>query len=149
MEANTRASLANLIQLLPIAPQPNTNSPPNGEPKLPSLLLHIDEVQTMQVHLLHDDKRRTNYSAFTRVVDSFKDQPTLAIFSSTASRLYELAPPRSVHESDRVIAHDTIPLPTWELPFDANLGEAGIEKGSLTLEEITSIAHVVRFGRPL
>jgi hypothetical protein len=115
---------------------------------MPTLLLHIDEVQSAQIPLISDVKHRTNYSALTRAIDSFKREPLLAVFTSTASRLYELAPPRMV-PSDRVMAHDRIPLPFWELPFDVNVGPTGISRGSLTLEDITSISHIVKFGRPL
>jgi len=103
----------------------------------------------MQVALLRDDKRRTNYSAFTRTIDSFKTEPALAVFTSTASRLYELAPPRSMHPSDRVVANDTIPVPFWEVPFDVHARETVMPADMLTLEETTTIAHLVKFGRPL
>jgi hypothetical protein len=73
--------------------------------------------------------------------------PLLAVFTSTASRLYELAPPQLVRSSDRVVENDVIPLPFWELPFDVNIGMIG--RGSMKLEEVTSISHLVKFGRPL
>ena len=116
---------------------------------MPLFLLHVDEAESMQTRLQRDVKRHTNYSAFTRVIDSFKVVAALAVFTATATRLYELAPPQTMHSSDRVVAHDTIPLPFWELPFDVNVGESGISMGSLTLEEITSTPHIVKFGCPL
>jgi len=114
---------------------------------MPTLLLYIDEVHTAQTPLLHDPKRRTNYAALTRAIDSLKAISLLAVFTSTTSRLYELAPPQMVHASDRVIANDAIPLPFWELPYDVNVGLISI--GSLTLKEITTTQHIVKFGRPL
>jgi len=45
------------------------------------------------------------------------------------------------------MTNDVIPLPFWELPFDANVGQ--IQMGTLTLDQITSIEHIVKFGRPL
>lgn len=114
---------------------------------MPTLLLYVDEVHSTQTRIKNDAKSRTNYSALMRAIDSLKSLALLAIFTSTTSRLYELAPPRMVHSSDRVMANDTIPLPYWELPFDANVGL--ITCGRLTLKEITGIPHLVKFGRPL
>lgn len=96
---------------------------------------------------MNDTKGRTNYSALTRCIDSLKSMPLLAVFMSTTSRLYELAPPQMIHSSARIMANDTIPLPYWELPFDANVGL--ITAGDWTLDEITGIPHMVKFGRPL
>jgi len=114
---------------------------------MPALLLYIDEAHTTQTNLWTDWKGRTNYSALTRAIDTLKLKPLLALFTSTASHLYELAPPQMIHNSDRVVTNDVIPLPFWELPFDANVGQ--IKMGTLTLDQITSIEHIVKFGRPL
>ena len=113
---------------------------------MPLILLYVDEVNSAQTHLASDAKDRTNYSALTRAIDSFKKLPLIAVFTSTTSRLYELAPPQMVHSSDRVIENDTIPLPFWELPFDVNIGKISRD---LTLKQLTSTPHIVKFGRPL
>jgi len=141
VEANATKQLENLINLIPVSPIPVGR--PTGE--MPIILLYVDEVHSAQTHLASDAKDRTNYSALTRAIDSFKKSPLIAVFTSTTSRLYELAAPQMVHPSDRVIENDTIPLPFWELPFDVNIGKISRD---LTLEQITSTPHIVKFGRP-
>jgi hypothetical protein len=140
-QIDTADSLRKLINLLP-----NPSTAGEGQ-RNPIILLHIDESETTQCRLLSDTKSRTNYSCLTRAIDSLKAEPLLTVFTSTASRLYELAPPQLVHSSDRVVENDVIPLPFWELPFDVNIGVIG--RGSMKLEEVTEIAHLVKFGRPL
>lgn len=148
MEAKTSESLEKLITLLKPPPIPNSQPPQSSaNEKMPTVLLYIDEVHSAQTRLPGDPKHRTNYSALTRAIDSFKSKALLAIFTSTMSRLYELAPPQMVHSSARVVGNDAIPLPFWELPFDVNVGK--MSRSRLTLEEITSTAHIVKFGRPL
>lgn len=115
--------------------------------EMPTLLLHVDEADAIDIPLLSDTRARTNYSAFTRAIDSLKTCASLAVFSSTASRLYQLAPPKTLHGSERVMINDTIPLPYWELPFDIN--PEAITIGTLTLAEITTKEHLVKFGRPM
>lgn len=114
---------------------------------MPALLLYIDEAHTTQTNLWTDWEGCTNYSALTRAIDTLKLKPLLALFTSTASHLYELAPPQMIHNSDWVMTNDVIPLPFWELPFNANVGQ--IKMGTLTLNQITSIEHIVKFGCPL
>jgi len=147
VEANATKHLENLIKLLPVSPilvgRPTGSS---ADWEMPIILLYVDEMHSAQTFLASDAKDRTNYSALTRAIDSFKKSPLIAVFTSTTSRLYELAPSQMVHPSDRIIENNTIPLPFWELPFDVNIGK--ISRG-LMLEQITSTPHIVKFGRSL
>lgn len=145
VEKEAKECLSSLIELLSTPPLPEVR--PSETSVMPKALLYVDEAHSTQISLLNDLKHRTNYAALTRAIDSLKAMPLLAVFTSTTSRLYDLAPPQMVHSSDRVMGNDTIPLPFWELPFDVNVGK--ISRGSLTLKEITATEHIVKFGRPL
>lgn len=140
-------ALTQLITRLSARGQPVDENLHTGGVGTPTLLLYFDEAHTAQIPIQIDSKRRTNYSALTQAIDAFKATSLLAVFTSTTSRLYELAPPQIVHNSARVIANDVIPLPFWELPFDTHVGRIPI--GTVTIDEITSIKHIVKFGRPL
>jgi hypothetical protein len=114
----------------------------------PTLLLSFDEADTCQVPLRNDPgKHRKNYSALMYAIDNLKTQPLFAIFMSTSSNLSQLAPPQSIHSSDRVMANDTIHAPFCEMPFD--ILAVPIAPSTKTLNETLTIEHLVQFGRPL
>lgn len=138
---------------------------------LPNILLYFDEAEITTETMVDDSSEylqrdkslgpyqpRTVYSALTRAIECLKSQPLIALFTSTSSQLYKLAPPRSMHSSERVLRsmHSSgrvlrsipeTPMPFLELPYDVL--KTRVVPGTLSLEEITETKHLVQFGRLL
>lgn len=92
---------------------------------------------------------KTRYDVLCSVLCVFKKQPVFGIFISTASRLAQLAPTGRLARSARItteIAHMQAPI--TETPFDCS-PDLPVDPNSLTLDQISEISFMARFGRPL
>jgi len=121
IESAIEESLTKLIQLLQTPSIPEIGLLLDKEQQIywgGCTLLHFDEAESAQTRLSRYFLRPYAYY--------WEHSPMLSVFTSTASRLYELAPPQMIHSSARVIANDTI-LPYWELPFDINPRRTALE----------------------
>lgn len=93
---------------------------------------------------------KTRYDVLCSVLYVFKKQPVFGIFLSTAMRLApQPAPTGRLAPSARIpIEIKLIQAPITETPFDCS-PDLPVDPNSLTLDQISKISFMARFGRPL
>lgn len=93
---------------------------------------------------------KTRYDVLCSVLSVFKKQPVFGIFLSTAMRLApQPAPTGRLAPSARIpIEIKLIQAPITETPFDCS-PDLPVDPNSLTLDQISKISFMARFGRPL
>jgi hypothetical protein len=109
----------------------------------------LTEVRPIEGRTLPHSK----YHLLGRVLGRMLLLPFFTVFLSTNSWLGSFAPSAAKHPSlrdwDNVILH----APFTELPFDTfadnSFGVLSREKGTVGLQDVCTLAYIVKFGRPL
>ena len=111
-------------------------------------ILYFDEAHTS----IKSVGSRTDYDVLRSTFSLLVDFPFFGIMLSTNSNLAKLAPAKQAHRSQRVLnaAEDPLQAPFTELPFDCLENDESIFcLGKTLVEEVSSLAFMVKFGRPL
>lgn len=92
---------------------------------------------------------KTLYDVLCSALDHLKSRPLFIIFLSTNSHLATLAPVATLARSARALQHpDALHAPITETPFD-RAPDLYVSPGTLSLEDISDLEFLARFGRPL
>ena len=120
-----------------------------------SFFMYFDEAHVLtQVEQIEGQTRpHSKYHLLGRVLGRMKPLPFFTIFLSTNSWLGSFAPSASKHPSLRDWDNFILHAPFTELPFDTfadnSFGILSEEKGAVRLEDVCTLAYIVKFGRPL
>jgi hypothetical protein len=110
------------------------------------LVMYFDEARVLTSREVGDCSM---YHTLCQVMNEWQTQRIFTLFLSTNSRLSRFAPPGRLHPSDRVVARHTPQNPFTEMPFDCLPGGKCLFTRGITLEDVSTIEYVVKFGRPL
>jgi hypothetical protein len=116
------------------------------------VLMYFDEAHTLSDVLIRKDEGCRNfYDAFISAIDHMSPAALFAITLSTNSNLRRFSPPHDSHGSGRVVeGKDCLQVPYTELLFDCLENDQPIfTPGTMSLEEVSEIGFMVKFGRPL
>ncbi|KAJ7682506.1 hypothetical protein DFH06DRAFT_296199 [Mycena polygramma] len=117
-----------------------------------SVILSIDELHPLTEVITSKGtvSERTAYQVLCSVLHRFRNHKVAAVLLSTSSNLGTIAPPTRLWPSARGSAQDEpfhcpivelFPFDEWERPF--------VRDNDLSLRDVGSVEHIVRFGRPL
>ena len=118
------------------------------------LLVYLDEAQSLG-NIRGDGWAKSLLdifiSAFVDVSRWFLLKKLFLVTLSTNSHVTTLAPPKYLYPSARVVGGpSSLRAPYTELPFDLlPTGQSFIRPNQFTLEDVTKLSFVVKFGRPL
>ncbi|THH04277.1 hypothetical protein EW146_g10218 [Bondarzewia mesenterica] len=113
------------------------------------IVLYFDEA-----HELVQRKAPTNYydktlyDVFLSVFNDFLSLPIFAIFLSTVPHIAYVAPTQNQVRSSRAAASGPLQPPITGTPFDC-APDFLVIPGTLTLEDVSAVPFMVKFGRPL
>ncbi|KAM6495554.1 hypothetical protein JOM56_008260 [Amanita muscaria] len=121
---------------------------------------HIDTIPPLVVltfdeaHVLSVEKHQSGigyfskFSELRRALRALKDLPIFSVFLSTSGKIQNITPRAEDDGSGRVQKSKLVLLPPFiELGFDQMVGR--ISDSALTIETVSNIKFMVRFGRPL
>ncbi|KZP24260.1 hypothetical protein FIBSPDRAFT_1012129 [Athelia psychrophila] len=113
------------------------------------IIMYFDEADTL-TKTFAPQFIKTRYDVLCSVLYVFKKQPVFGIFLSTAMRLApQPAPTGRLAPSARIAMEiKLIQAPITETPFDCS-PNLPVDPDSLTLDQISKISFMARFGRPL
>ncbi|KDR73813.1 hypothetical protein GALMADRAFT_633519 [Galerina marginata CBS 339.88] len=99
----------------------------------------------------NEKQTRSAYQILCDVLGVLSSQPVFAVFLSTYCKLADFTPSRQYFGTDRMqLDHRgqeaNMQPPFVELPFDVF---ANIREGQIKLSDVSSMDHLVKFGRPL
>jgi hypothetical protein len=125
------------------------NSPEPMRPS-PLVVMYFDEAQVlseMKAPPNPDDKSLLD--VLSSVIDQIRTCPLIAIYLSTNSHLFSLAPGGQFARSARARENwEKLQAPITETPFDCAPG-LFVQRKTLSLSQISSIEFMSKFGRPL
>lgn len=116
----------------------------------PILLLAFDEAHTLAYPVAPEEKPiiQTLFFVLRRVLRTLIDYPMFGLFLSTTGNMHEFIPPPERDPSARAVDEGLQLFPPFvELGFDQML--EGTDMNKLDIEEVSTIAFMVKFGRPL
>ena len=109
------------------------------------IVLYFDEVHTLTKSM----GPRTGYDVLCSAFSILVDFPFFGIMLSTNCHLAKPASAKKVHLSQRVI-EAPLQAPFTELPFDVLENDETIFcLGKTRVEDVSTLAFMVKFGRPL
>lgn len=133
------------------------NKLPERRPdKKVQLLIYFDESDSLAHFITPAITEKgmpiTYYQALLRAINDWAKRDVIAVFLSTNSDMYALAPVATTVPSNRYQTNsDHLPPPIVETPFDCSpnfpLKADDVEK--LTLSDVTTLKFITQFGRPL
>jgi len=114
------------------------------------VVIYFDESHTLSDVLAPTNPmNKTLYDVLCSALDHLKSRPLFTIFLSTNSHLATLAPSAALARSARALVHSgALQAPITETPFDC-APDLCILPGTLSLEDISDLEFMARFGRPL
>ena len=115
------------------------------------IVIYFDEAHQLAAHesrQLNSLDRRSVYETLCSSLVELRQLPLFVIFLSTTSSISLLAPPARYQRSSRArMAHGLHP-PITETPFDCH-PELPIELRNVTIDSLSTLSFMARFGRPL
>jgi hypothetical protein len=128
-----------------------------GEFQLPpKIILYFDEADTLMITPQRNKQSSGEnpsdkylYDILCSALNNLLSEPLLALFLSTASHLYQLAPSGPMARSARARSNiHNLQAPITETPFDCSPNFPVLPR-DLTLEKTCDVAFMSQFGRPL
>ncbi|KIL68319.1 hypothetical protein M378DRAFT_158863 [Amanita muscaria Koide BX008] len=115
----------------------------------PLVILAFDEAHVLLVEKHQSDIGYfSKFSELRRALRALKELPIFSVFLSTSGKIQNITPRAEDDGSGRVQKSKLVLLPPFiELGFDQMVGQ--ISDGALTIETVSNIKFMVRFGRPL
>ncbi|KIL63618.1 hypothetical protein M378DRAFT_24971 [Amanita muscaria Koide BX008] len=122
----------------------------NLETLPPLVVLAFDEAHVLSVEKHQFDTAYfSEFSELRRALRALNELPIFSVFLSTSGQIQNITPPAEGDASSRVQKSKLVLLaPFTELGFDQMVKEE-ISDGALTIEDVTTIEFMARFGRPL
>jgi hypothetical protein len=113
------------------------------------LIIYFDEAHPLTKVIPKSDDEKTLYDLLCSCLNQFLASPTFFIFLSTNSSLAQFAAPRALAKSARIRGGIAVThAPITETPFDCS-DDLMVKPGELSIEEISKIPFMAKFGRPL
>ena len=146
--AKLNTVLWNLLTVL------DPNVPVDPTDVAPMVFLAFDEAHGLIVpsHESGKPPSRTVFVEMRRALRVISGFPVFAFFLSTTGNIHDFTPPPKDDASGRLILKELQLLPPFtELGFDQMLSVDNIKirPDTFTVEEVSRIGFMVRFGRPL
>jgi hypothetical protein len=114
------------------------------------VVIYFDESHTLSdVSAPANSENKNLYDVLCSALDHLKSRPLFVIFLSANSHLATLAPSPALARSASAREHsDALQAPITETPFDC-APDLRILPRTLSLEDISDVGFMARFGRPL
>jgi hypothetical protein len=115
----------------------------------PLVILAFDEAHVLSVEKHQFDTGHfSKFSELRRALRALNDLPIFSVFLSTSGKIQNITSRAESDGSGRVQKSELVLLPPFTgLGFDQMVRK--ISDGNLTIEEVSSVKFMVRFGRPL
>ena len=140
-------SALNLIAIL------EPNMPPASEymdSKPPVIILAYDEAHGMSVPKSDEPTDPTVFTQHRRTIRGLRALPIFALFLSTTGKIHDLTPPPKFDASDRHRKSTLRLLPPFSrLGFDQVVRAHASDVNDFGINDVSKVAFMVRFGRPL
>ena len=114
----------------------------------PYVVLAFDEVHTLTEVSSLDNNRWSRFGEVRRAIRGLLNEPLFTLFLSTSGTLFSITPSPDRDPSGRVMSVGEVMLPFYELGFD-QLAKRLDHSSQVTLQQVTSDAHLTSYGRPL
>lgn len=128
----------------------NVDEPETDKPRrrIPTLVMYFDEAHALTLPVDNWGTSKTPYDALCSAINHFQPKLFFCLFLSTASKLYQFAPPSKAARSSRMAMARAVQAPITEVPFDCS-PKFPIQQNVLKLEDVAKIEFMAQFGRPL
>ena len=117
----------------------------------PLVVLAFDEAHVLTTEQYNtEDGYFSKFSELRRAIRALVDFPIFSVFLSTAGKIQYFTPRPDRDNSGRLQKSDLMLLgPFTTLGFDQMMTESRLEDGIISIEEVSTVACMARFGRPL
>ena len=114
----------------------------------PLVVLAFDEAHVLSARRESETGSFSKFSELRRALHALNELPIFSVFLSTSRKIQDITPRAERDISGRVQKSELVLLPPFtELGFDQMVTK--ISDGALTINEVSTTEHMVRFGRPL
>lgn len=114
----------------------------------PYVVLAFDEAHTVTNVISSDNNQWSHFGEIRRAIRGLLNQPLFTLFLSTSGALFSTTPSPDHNMSGRMMSIGDVMLPFYELGFD-QLAKCLDPSSQITLQQVTSEAHLTSYGRPL
>ena len=116
--------------------------------KYVDIFVSFDEAHTLTS--CYDDHNESRFVVLRRALSALSDEPLFSFFLSTTGKVTQFGQARGHDASDR-INHGRLasPRPYIFVGFDQLVQHRKIERGTTTLDDVTTLDFIAHLGRPL